>query len=269
MKGRTVAILEARVGEHLAEMVAKQGGKPFRAPALSERPDLDPAAIRRLIEQWATRPAKLVIFQTGVGARALFEATDALGLTERFLDLLAHCVVTARGPKPTAVLRARNVRIDRSAQEPYTTTEVVKAIEDIELTGERVVVQRYGDTNPGLDLALRERGAEVVEIPTYRWALPDDTAPLVAMIDALSEGKIDAVVFTSASQVLNLFSVARREAREDEVRMVLNRVLVASIGPVCSSALRQAGVRIGLEASPPKLGPLVQALNRALGKDEG
>jgi len=44
----------------------------------------------------------------------------------------------------------------------------------------------------------------------------------------------------------------------------LNRTLVASIGPVCSAALEQRGVKVVLEASPPKLGPLVAALDGAL-----
>jgi hypothetical protein len=44
----------------------------------------------------------------------------------------------------------------------------------------------------------------------------------------------------------------------------LNATLVASIGPVCSRALRAHGVTIALEASPPKLGPLVQAIDAAL-----
>jgi uroporphyrinogen-III synthase len=46
--------------------------------------------------------------------------------------------------------------------------------------------------------------------------------------------------------------------------MALNRTLVASIGPVASAALRELGVKVGLEASPPKLGALLAALDKAL-----
>jgi uroporphyrinogen-III synthase len=42
------------------------------------------------------------------------------------------------------------------------------------------------------------------------------------------------------------------------------RTLVASIGPVCSAALRKLGVRVDIEAQPPKLGPLIDAINAAL-----
>ena len=49
------------------------------APALNEVPDLAPDAVISLLRAWRTRPYGMVIFQTGVGTRALFLATDALG----------------------------------------------------------------------------------------------------------------------------------------------------------------------------------------------
>jgi uroporphyrinogen-III synthase len=263
MKGKRIAVLETRFGEHLASLLEKQGGIAFRAPALAEEPDLDPEAIRRLIADWAAHPVKLAIFQTGVGTRALFEAVDKLGLGEQLFALLAGGIVAVRGPKPTAVLRGRNVRIDISAEEPYTTVEVLAAIRDVNLSTKRVLVQRYGETNLGLEKGLEARGAKVIEVPTYRWALPQDIGPLRQLLDALERGEIDAAVFTSASQVRNLFAVAEQRAGTDQLRRNLNSVVVASIGPVCSDALAAAGVQVTLEASPPKLGPLVAMLGKA------
>ncbi len=263
MKDKTIAVLESRFGEHLAALMEKQGASVFRAPALAEEPDLDPEAIRRLIADWAVHPVRLAIFQTGVGTRALFEAVDQLGLGEQLLALLTASLVAVRGPKPTAVLRGRGVRIDFSAEEPYTTVEVLAAISGVKLSGERVLVQRYGETNQALDDGLHARGADVVEVPTYRWALPQDIGPLARLLDALERREIDAAVFTSASQVRNLFTVAEQIAGVDQLRRNLNSVLIASIGPVCSDALETAGVHVTLEASPPKLGPLVAMLGTA------
>jgi len=156
------------------------------------------------------------------------------------------------------------VRIDRAAGDPFTTREVLAEIADVSLADSRVVVQRYGDANPDLDTALVARGAEVLEIATYRWGLPDDVAPLHALIDALGRDAIDLVAFTSASQAMNLFTVAGDPAGQQALRESLARTRVASIGPVCSATLRKVGVRIDVEASPPKLGPFIDAINRAL-----
>jgi uroporphyrinogen-III synthase len=264
VKGKRIAVLEARMGQQMADLVTQRGGVPFHAPALAEVPDLDPRAIANLVASLERKPAKLAIFQTHVGTRALFNATDALGATSRFLALLEKSTVVVRGPKPTGALRARKVRIDRSAADPFTTKEVLAAIGDEPLEGARVIVQRYGSANTELDRALEARGAEVVEIRTYRWSLPQDTKPLADLIGALERREIDAAAFTNAEQARNLFAVANTLGKADALRTALNATVVASIGPVASAALREAGVRVTFEASPPKLGALFSALEASL-----
>ena len=264
MKAKKIAILESRLGKQLADLVAQRGGEPFHAPALAELPDLDPGQIAGLVRSLEEKPSKLAIFQTGVGTRALFNATDSLGLTPTFLQLLEKAMVAVRGPKPTGALRSRGVRIDRSASDPFTTREVLASIKDIDLKNSRVIVQRYGVANVELDHALEERGAQVVEIPTYRWSLPEDTGPLESLIAALERHEMDAAVFTNAEQVRNLFAVAAKLNKTESLQHSLNRTLVASIGPVASAALREAKVNVGLESKPPKLGALMSALDSAL-----
>jgi uroporphyrinogen-III synthase len=279
MKDKTVAILESRAGDRVASLIHKYGGTPFLAPALAEVPDVDPERIRALIGEWGSTPPEIFIFQTGVGTRALFAATDSMGLTPALLRMLEASIVVVRGPKPTAALGARKVRIDLSADDPFTTHEVLAQLQgaqlpvaqlqgahsrDNPLRGKRVVVQRYGETNRELEAALEAEGAEVIEIATYRWAVPEDTAPIVRLIDALGRDEIDLVAFTSASQASNLFTVAQRIGKEASLQQSLGRTLVASIGPVCSATLRKLAVRVDVEAKPPKLGPLIDAINAAL-----
>ena len=252
------------MGEQLAELVAKRGGVPVHAPALAELPDLDPQKIGDLVRSLAQNPPALVIFQTGVGTRALFAVTDSLGLTDLFLKELSKTKVAARGPKPTGALRSKGVRIDYSAVDPFTTREILESIKAMELKGGRVIIQRFGSANVELDRALEARGAQVTEIPTYRWSLPRDTGPLENLIAALERGELHAVMFTNAEQVRNLFAVAAKLNKEKSLRNALNQTLVASIGPVASAALRAAQVKVGLESSPPKLGALISALDTAL-----
>jgi uroporphyrinogen-III synthase len=264
MKDKTVAILESRMRDHIGSLVRKYGGTPFSAPALAKIPDIDPAHIQELIRDWNFTPPDIFIFQTGVGTRALFTATDSLGLTDILLRLLDSAQVVVRGPKPATVLHSRNVRIDHAASDPFTTHEVLAEIHGTPLRGKRVVVQRYGETNCELQAALERGGAEVIEITTYRWGLPEDTAPLLRLIDALGRDEIDLVAFTSASQVINLFTVAQYDGKEAPLRQSLGRTLVASIGPVCSAALRKLAVRVDIEAKPPKLGPFIDVINATL-----
>lgn len=261
MKGRRVAVLETRLGRQLVELLEGRGASVFHAPALAELPDLDPEKIAVLVRDLRAAPPRAVVFQTGVGTRALFAVADSLGMEKDFLKTLGEAIVVARGPKPAGALRARGVRVDRSASEPFTTREVLLSMKDIDLKGARVVVQRHGAPNQELDCALEAAGATVLEIPTYRWSLPKDTAPLEELVRRLERGEIDAAVFTNAEQARNLFAVAGEKA--GATRAALNRVVVASIGPVASAALREAGVEVRVEARPPKLGALLAALEVA------
>jgi uroporphyrinogen-III synthase len=264
MKSKVVAILETRTGEHLGELIARRGGIPLLAPALEEVPDVDPEAVAALLAQWRAEPFNIAIFQTGVGTRGLFQATDAAGLTAELLRLLESSTVVVRGPKPVGELNARAVRIDLRAATPFTTETVLAAVSELPMQDARVLVQRYGAANQLLRETLQGRGAHVDEIATYRWALPSDTRPLNRLLEALARSSVDAVVFTSAVQIHNLCAFAEKTACASALADQLNRVVVASIGPVCSRALREHGVTPTFEADPPKLGPLVAGLEQAL-----
>ncbi|MGB4812072.1 MAG: uroporphyrinogen-III synthase [Methylophilaceae bacterium] len=260
MKNKIIAILESRSGEQLADIVKKNGGKPFSAPALAEIPDIDPVHIAELINSWDVSAPDIFIFQTGVGVKALFATTDQLHLTGKLLRFLELATVVVRGPKPTAALRSREVRIDLRAKDPYTTHEIIAALGTTTISGKKVVVQRYGNTNLELQQLLTDKGAKITEIATYRWSMPD-TQPLIDLMNALDQNSIDMVCFTSASQAENLFTLAQSLGRTQQLLASINRSLIASIGPVCSHTLSKLGIRVDVEARPPKLGPFISAIN--------
>ncbi|HEY2677863.1 MAG TPA: uroporphyrinogen-III synthase [Steroidobacteraceae bacterium] len=264
MKSKVVAILETRAGAHLAELIVRRGGVAMLAPALEEVPDVDPKAIQILIEQWHRNAFNICVFQTGVGTRALFAAVETLGLTRDLKELLGTALVAVRGPKPVGELNARGIRIDIRATAPFTTETLLNALADVKMEGASILVQRFGAANAALRLGLEARGAKVQEIATYRWALPQDTQPLLQLLEALQGGRVDAVVFTNAAQMHNLYAVAEQSGRAAQLAGQLNRSIIASVGPVCSRVLQEYGVTPTVEASPPKLGPLLAALDAAL-----
>jgi uroporphyrinogen-III synthase len=92
--------------------------------------------------------------------------------------------------------------------------------------------------------------------------LPEDTAPLRRAVHLLSSGGVDAVTFTAAQQLEHLVQVARAEQRESELLDALGKeVLVASIGPVTTDALRERGIAVDVEPVHPKMGHLVKELS--------
>jgi len=253
LDGLRVLSFEARRGDELATMLARHGAGVRRAPALREAGLPQCPEAHELARRLAAGEVQTVILLTGVGTRALAAAVgDACPDFPRRLE---RATLIARGPKPLAALRELGVGGAHPVPAPHTWREVLGVVDALgAAAGREVAVQEYGVPNPALLAALRARGARVLPVPVYRWALPEDTGPLQAGAAAVVRGEADVAVFTNGAQVEHLFRVAADEAA---LRAGLGRTVVASVGPVCTEVLEAHGVHPDLEASPPKMGPLV------------
>lgn len=263
--GRTVALMQTRHAAEIAALVERHGGVPVAAPCLREAGVDDPAPVAGALAAVAAAPLDLAVFQTGVGTDRLLAAAAGAGLAAAISARLRAAVVVARGPKPLAALLRHRVRVDRRTVEPHTTAEVVRLL-DADLRGRRVMLQHHGSANVELAALLGERGADLVEISTYTWRLPHDLEPVRSFLVRLEAGELDLTVFTSASQVDNLFQVAELEGVDDRLAGWLGgRTEVAAVGPVCAAALRARGVPVRVEPARPKMVPLVRALCEHVG----
>lgn len=257
-----VVAFESRRAAEMAALIRKQGGDPFVAPSMREIPlDEQPAALQ-LARDLAAGDVDVVILLTGVGTRALVEAVAPILPRDRLVALLSTVTLVARGPKPVAVLRELGLAPALTVPEPNTWRELLAALDAaLPVERKRVVVQEYGVANPELLAGLAERGAQVTAVPLYRWALPEDLAPLRAAIERIGAGELEVALFTSATQVTHVVQVA--SAGRDALLRGLSRAVVGSIGPVCSDALRAAGIAVDCEPTHPKMGPLVIETMRA------
>jgi uroporphyrinogen-III synthase len=204
----------------------------------------------------------IVVFLTGVGARALLKVVEAACPRDVFAAALARTKVAARGPKPLAVLRELQVPVWVTAPEPNTWRELVAALDarasERSLAGARVAVQEYGVSNVELLDALRARGALVSPVPVYQWTLPEDIQPLHDAVAAITRGEVDVVILTSGVQLAHLFQVADGMGVEPDLLQGLRRTVIASIGPTTSEEIGRRGLTADLEASHPKMGVLVR-----------
>jgi len=259
--GLRVLSFESRRAKEIAQLISNNGGIPIVAPSTREVPagpnDDEMKLIRGILDQ----RFDAVIFMTGVGSRALVEAAEAVSPRQEFLAALARTRVVVRGPKPAAAMREFNVPVALTVPEPNTWREIVQALDasqTVPLKGQRIAVQEHGEPSPQLYDALRERGAEVFPARVYRWELPEDTGPLKAAIQALANGEIDLVMFTSSVQFVHAARVAGEIGLADPFTNALRRTVIASIGPIASETLRKHGIKVDFEPSHPKMGFLVK-----------
>jgi uroporphyrinogen-III synthase len=253
LDGLRIVAFEARRAAELARLLERHGAAVVSAPAMREAPLPPSPAIGELARALAAGEVAALVLLTGVGTRAL--APELAPDREALAALLASTRIVARGPKPLAALRELGIPDAIPVPSPNTWREVLATLDGLDLApGSLVAVQEYGGPPTDLLQGLAARGLRVLAVSVYRWALPADTTALRAGLDALVEGRTDVAVFTTATQVEHAFRVARDPTA---LHAALGRVVVASIGPVCSEAIEAHGVTVDLEASPPKMGVLV------------
>lgn len=252
---------ESRRAEEMRSLIERLGGSAVVAPSMQELPVEENTVALKAIKTVIAGDVSHIILLTGVGTDAMLNVADTQQLRQPLLDAMARIPLLVRGPKPAAVLSKLGLRYTIKAPEPNTWRDLLAAMDqaEISIAGQTVAVQEYGVANPELYAALRELGATVLPIPVYCWALPDDTKPLQQAVTATIAGEFDALLFTSAQQVRHVLMVAEQMQQRDAWLQATSNVVVASIGPTCSQTLRQEGLPVHVEASPPKMGPLVRS----------
>jgi uroporphyrinogen decarboxylase len=259
--GLTVAAFESRRAEEMYTLIANFGGVPLVAPSVREVPlEENPAAFVFADRLFAGRVDALICL-TGVGTRALLEILQTRWERTEIVRAFARTTVVARGPKPVKVLREYEIPVTMAVPEPNTWREILQELDEnprgFTLAGSRVAVQEYGIPNERLIAELKQRGADVLQVPVYRWALPEDVGPLKTAVIAICDGTAKAALFTNAAQVYHLLVVAEREAMKPQLLEGLKRTVVCSIGPTCTEALLACGIPVDMEAQHAKMGAFV------------
>lgn len=118
--------------------------------------------------------------------------------------------------------------------------------------GMRVLLPRSNRASSALPNALRAVGGDVESVVAYineRAAVSDDE------VRAALAGA-DAVCFASPSALHNLFDLSD----DQMVRVALAGVAIAAIGPVTAEAIRDAGLKVSVEADEATATGLARAL---------
>ena len=257
--GLTVAAFESRMAAEITRLIERHKGNPLVTPALREIPLDDNSAALKFGAQLTTERVDMFILLTGVGTTALFDLLKTRYPWSSILEALKQTVLVARGPKPVAALRAFGLQPTLTVPEPNTWVDLISVLDEYRpVKGLRVAVQEYGKSNPDLLKALNQRGAEVFQVPIYRWALPEDLGPLRQMLNNIIDGKVSVLLVTNAAQVDHVMQVLEKGGQVELFRTALKKMVVASIGPTASERLRQHEWPIDLEPSHPKMGVLVK-----------
>jgi uroporphyrinogen-III synthase len=243
LAGYTVAVTAARRREELGALLDRRGARVVHAPAIRIVPLADDAELVSATRAVLAAPVDLVVATTGVGFRGWLEAAEAWDLPLR--AHLRGVRVLARGPKARGAIRGAGL-VDAWSPASESSAEVLEHLlsgAEGPLPGRRIAVQLHGDPLPELVSGLRAAGADVVQVPVYRWVRPEDTGPLRRLVTAIAARGVDAVTFTSAPAAASLLETADEEGvRAGLLAAFAGGVLAVCVGPVTAAPLEAAGV---------------------------
>lgn len=177
----------------LAGRIAALGGTPLIWPAIVILPPVDGDRLARahaMLDSY-----DIAIF---VSANAVeFGARSAVAWPARI-------VTYAPGPGTAEALAAAGIANARIPFKSWDSEGLLELPELADVTGKRIVIFRGEGGREFLGNALRMRGGIVDHVPCYRRVAPQGGAD--GLIEAMREGRADALTLTSAEGLDNLLA---------------------------------------------------------------
>lgn len=245
-------------------MLGRLGLRVVHGPTIRTLPLVDDGRLHRLSTTLIDKPPDYLVANTGIGMRAWLGMAASWGIDQALVEALGRASITARGPKAAGAVLTAGLEVCWSAPSEQLA-EVTQWLLTQPLDGRRVAVQLHGDEHQPLTATLRAAGAEVVEVPVYRWTLPDDTQPALRLVELICGGAIDVTTFTCGPALRNLYAIARSQGLADRLTAAFNNGAVAAcIGPVCAQAALDEGIQRPVVPDRWRLGSLVRAVAEEL-----
>jgi uroporphyrinogen-III synthase len=268
LNGYRILILETREEAQFSRLLAEQGADVLQCPMVAIHDAPDPAPIEAWIRRFIAAPFDDLVLMTGEGLRRLMKVARRLGLDQDFVAAVGQARKFARGPKPGRALREIGLEPQQTTEKP-TSEGVAEMLSHVDLKGHRVGLQLYPDKDhSALIDAITAQGAEVDTVLPYVYNAQAADANIIAAIDEMVRGAVDAIALTNLGQVRRLFEAAQTHGCEARLREGLARTPIASVGPVVSEELKSHGLRTDIYPANDAffIKPLISAMAAALAK---
>ncbi|MBZ5523644.1 MAG: uroporphyrinogen-III synthase [Acidobacteriia bacterium] len=248
LAGRRVLVTRARkqsVG--LSRPLRALGAKVVEIPTIEIKAPrsytpLD-SALRKILEyDW-------LILTSVNGVEALFARLKKLRIS---VDQLRRLQVAAIGPATRQAIEDHGIAVAVTPPK-YIAEAVVEALRG-HTEGKYVLLVRAKVARDVLPTELRKAGAAVDVVEAYETHVPRGAATRLKKLFT-ARNKPHVITFTSSSTATNFLGLMGKNATK-----LLEGVCLASIGPVTSATLKQAGFPPAIEAREYTMKGLVEAI---------
>lgn len=181
-----------------------------------------------------------ILFTSINAIHCFFQRLDEKGLDTR---ALGGSKIAAVGSTTSDVLRKYGIKTDL-LPEKFTGDGLADALLKKGVAGCKILLPRAMKARESLPERLQEGGAEMVVAPVYKNIRPDGQAEELRAL--FLENQVDMVTFTSSSTVTNFLHML---GEEDTLKRkeLLGATKIASIGPITSKTVEEAGLQVDVQ----------------------
>jgi uroporphyrinogen-III synthase len=235
LKNKILAITRSeRDAKEFLQLVREQGGRAIALPVIEIVPQ-GPEVAEEFLDKLRKKKHYYCAFMSQQAVNILFDLAR-----DKIAPVLKSTTVIAVGPKTKQSLEEHGIKVGL-VLEKFSSFGLVDLMLEIGPVGKKIIIPRSGAANDFATEALIRLGMDVDEIPLYTVRTRAVVEPIwKEFCDLLLQNKVDAVIFTSASNVNSFFEIMDKVSK-DELQLD-NITKVVSIGPFTTKALRDRGI---------------------------
>jgi uroporphyrinogen-III synthase len=234
LKDKVLAITRSeRDAKEFLQLVREQGGRAIALPAIEIVPK-GPEVAEQFIDKLRKKKHYYCAFMSQQAVNILFDLAR-----DKIAPVLKSTTVIAVGPKTKQSLEEHGIKVGL-VLEKFSSFGLIDLLSRIEPAGKKIIIPRSGAANNFATAALIRLGMDVDEILLYTVRTRAVEPIWKEFCDLLLQKRVDAIIFTSASNVNSFFEIMDRVSKDELQLDSITKVV--SIGPFTSKVLRGRGI---------------------------
>jgi len=256
LRGQVIVVTRMQdQAKALSEPLVEAGAEVIEAPTIAigemeNYEDVDEALQNIANYDW-------LVLTSANGVEAMINRLEVIGQDKGSLNKVK---IAAIGSATAACLTSHNLTPDLIPAEAVSESMAEELIE-LGASGQRVLLLRADIARRQLPEALRRAGFHCDDPAIYKTGCAKELPKL--FLEKLDAGKIDWITLMSPSSFVNLLTLLGKDKSSR-----LNFIKLASIGPVTTRAIREAGFLEKVEAQPHDVRGLIMAIIQETSKSQ-
>lgn len=242
LEGKTIAITRSsNDATEFIELAQKNHATPITLPTI-ELVSKGEKIVDEFLDSIAKYDPDYSVFMSSKAVKLLFDTAKQAGKLDKLQLAVANTMVMSVGPKTTLALEHEGIKVNYQPT-TFSSVGVGEEFTKIHAVGKKVIVPRSGASTPFLKELLNKIGIDVLEIHLYDVCAFKDTTQWNEFRKLFSQGKIDGIIFTSASSVRGFFEIMSKDYDESKLIESLKKTHVIAIGPFTSDELKKFKIK--------------------------